>query len=352
MGDSSHVRRLRVVDSPPKLYGAVASGSDRFDGKYNTGGADGSSHDVRVETPDFGGTALPSRRRFAGVTRHRAEVYRHVESPDHSGVPMKLVYQSLAYREDDEPERYGRYGERLRERLDGVSDADTSIEVRGTPSGAPGHSYRFAYQWGVCGVLANVAALRDDPDVDALVVGNFLDPGLWEAREVLSVPVTGLCESSLLVGCATADRLGILAWNEKQIPLYRDNIRRYGLEERVVHIEDLDIPPEDRLAVFSDESAAETVAASIERAAEACRERGVELAIPGGGIPSVFLIHEDIRRAAGVPLLDPIGTAIGLAETLVELYDRRALETSPVRAFRPPPDDLWAEIRAAMEGGG
>ena len=64
---------------------------------------------------------------------------------------------------------------------------------------------------------------------DAAVIGNIFDPGLYEARQLLQIPVVGLAEAGLLLGRVLAGRPAVLCTNPLAIPRVRENAARFQL---------------------------------------------------------------------------------------------------------------------------
>ena len=80
---------------------------------------------------------------------------------------------------------------------------------------------------------------------DAVVIGCFYDPGLREARELVRIPVIGVCEASLhIASMITAGKFSILVGRKKWIPKMADNARNYGFEPKISswRILDLTVP--------------------------------------------------------------------------------------------------------------
>lgn len=67
-----------------------------------------------------------------------------------------------------------------------------------------------------------------------MVIGCFYDPGLREARELVRMPVIGVCEASLhIASMITAGKFSIVAGRKKWIPKMADNARNYGFESKI-----------------------------------------------------------------------------------------------------------------------
>jgi allantoin racemase len=69
--------------------------------------------------------------------------------------------------------------------------------------------------------------------VGAVSIGCFYDPGMWELREALDVPVVGVGEASLVVAGFVASRIAMLIGDWKWQPKMAENFRALGLGHRV-----------------------------------------------------------------------------------------------------------------------
>jgi len=69
--------------------------------------------------------------------------------------------------------------------------------------------------------------------IEAVSIGCFYDPGMWELREALGVPVVGIAEASLMLGGFLASRLAVLIGDWKWLPKMEQNARHTGMAHRI-----------------------------------------------------------------------------------------------------------------------
>lgn len=69
--------------------------------------------------------------------------------------------------------------------------------------------------------------------IGAVSIGCFYDPGMWELREALDVPVVGIAEAGLALGGFLASRLAVLIGDWKWMPKMEQNARHTGMAHRV-----------------------------------------------------------------------------------------------------------------------
>src|SRR5262249_57638358 len=71
---------------------------------------------------------------------------------------------------------------------------------------------------------------------DAFLIGNIFEPGLHALREVLNIPVLGLCEASVFLACLMGTSFSIVNVNPKFTRRVVENIANYGLSRRLVSL--------------------------------------------------------------------------------------------------------------------
>src|SRR5690349_4125418 len=90
---------------------------------------------------------------------------------------------------------------------------------------------------------AEVAALVQSLEPhDAYLIACFGDPGLDAARELTDAPVVGIGEAAYAAACLVATRFGVITTLARGVPAIEEAARRYGVAERLLAVEALDIP--------------------------------------------------------------------------------------------------------------
>ena len=255
---------------------------------------------------------------------------------------MKLWYQSMSRQTE-----WGGYPRVLRGILEKVRDPDTEIHVAGiTEVGGTGDQFRYLEYLETGEVLKNVhRAVREG--FDAFLIGNIADPGLQEAREIADMPVLGLCESALHVACMMGASFSLVTINQKFTPRIVENVRRYGLKDRMAAVNRMQVERLTDLGVaFDDADARERIVSQFERAARANAAAGAEVVIAAGGVVMALLAHAEMHEAAGMPILNGITNLVKLGEMAVKM-DRLmgGRFASKCCTYAPPPADQIAEFR-------
>ncbi|MGQ0546102.1 MAG: aspartate/glutamate racemase family protein [Betaproteobacteria bacterium] len=249
---------------------------------------------------------------------------------------LRIWYQSFT---DQNETR--RYHDRLLEHVNAVARQGNSVEVVGMDPASRKHRITELR----CGVEVVRNAIRAEREgYDAFILGHFQDTGLWEARSAVEIPVIGLGESAMLHACTLGQTIGLVTIHSLFISVHREQIRRYGLEHRIVATVAVDSSAADYVRAFSDPEVAKALAEEYGRKIALLLEQGCEVVLPAGGLPSL-LFGADLKLSAGSAcVLDSTAVAVKSAEMAVDLRRFNGTAPSRVGAFIPPTDAALAAI--------
>jgi allantoin racemase len=173
-------------------------------------------------------------------------------------------------------------------------------------------------------VVLEILAEREI-EFDAAVIAAFGDPGLGGARELMSIPVVGLAEASVLMACPLGRKFSIVSFSSRLEPWYRECVAWHGLTERLASIRMLDAQIAEVGNVQS-----ENEDLLVKLAERAIQEDGAEVVILAGaplaGLASV------VRDRISVPVVEGVAASVKMAEGLVALNPRKA----ELGSFRQP----------------
>jgi allantoin racemase len=256
---------------------------------------------------------------------------------------MKLWYQSMS-----RTQAWGQYHPVLRRIVDKVKDADTTVEIHGiTKIGGVADQYRYLEYLETGEVLDNVQRAQDE-GFDAFLIGNIADPGLRECREIASIPVLGLCESTLHLASLMGANFSLVTLNEKFTARIVENVDRAGLRSRLSGVARLKM---DRILDlkegFTDPQARQRIIDGFLQCAGTLVENGAEVVIPAGGVAMALLADAGVHDAGrGAPILNGVTALVKMGEMAVRmnrLMDGRFV--SKRLAYAPPGVDQLEEIR-------
>ncbi|MEM3832488.1 MAG: aspartate/glutamate racemase family protein [Thermoprotei archaeon] len=146
---------------------------------------------------------------------------------------------------------------------------------------------------------------------DAIVVNCYLDPAVDLLKGIIRIPVVGPCEASLALASMIGKKIGIVTVSNKAIWMIEDRVEELAFKDKVIHISG--IP----LGVLSlDEDIKRTKALVIEETKNAIKN-GAEVIVLG--CTGLTGLAKEIQNIVGIPVIDPTGAAIKVAEGLVKL---------------------------------
>lgn len=257
--------------------------------------------------------------------------------------PIKIWYQSYV-----DAENAGLYWDMLRTHLDEIVDPGTQVDVKGiTPHDSYAHpivEFRCARE-----VICNAVAAQEQ-GYDAVVIGHFQDAGLYEARSVVDIPVLALGEASMLHGCTLGQRTGVVTINRRYIPWFHHQIGKYGLRERVTGVHAMQFEPGQILGAYGDDAKTRDVVELFAEQARPLVRDGVDVLLPGGGIPMLLFSRVKDHVVDGAPVVNGIPIVVKMAEMAVRLQRLTGLGVSRVSDFVKPPPEIIEEFRTNPRG--
>jgi allantoin racemase len=173
--------------------------------------------------------------------------------------------------------------------------------------------------------------------IDAAIIGCFGDPGLEAARELVSIPVIGPGEASLLLAAQLAHRVTILSVFDSLAASHRQQAFRAGVLDKLASVRGLNIPV---LELMRDPEA--TFSRIVQVGRRAIEQDGAEVLIFGCMTMSFLGVAPKLSDALGVPVINAAQAALKAAESLVSIH----LSHSK-KAFPLPPKLQEANVAAA-----
>jgi allantoin racemase len=199
--------------------------------------------------------------------------------------------------------------DRLRRELEGVKDRATELTVTNPAEGPAAIESAADEAQAIPPMLALIREAA--PRHDAVVIACFSDPGLEEARTLVSIPVVGIEESSLHLA-AQLGRFTILTSRCARVPAKVEHVEHLGLSSRLASVRPLEMG-----VLEMDADPDQARARILQVGAEAFREDGAEVIVLGcAGLAGHAVA---LGVALGLTVIDPSPVALATAEMLVRL---------------------------------
>jgi allantoin racemase len=180
------------------------------------------------------------------------------------------------------------------------------------------------------GVMDAVARLLDAGglDHDAVVLAGFGEHGKDALQEMLTVPVFDIAECAAHIAHLIGRRFSVVTTLTRSIAPIEDRLMLAGLDAHCVSVRACGVGTAE---VDADPAAA--VAAIVNEAVRAVSEDGADVICLGcAGMAGVTAA---ITEKAGVPAVDGVAAAVGLAQAVVGL----GLSTSKAGVYAPGPNN-------------
>ena len=151
---------------------------------------------------------------------------------------------------------------------------------------------------------------------DAALVNCFANPGAWEARELVQIPVIGAGEAALYVGLMLGSRLGVIEagrtyrtrWHGAMHYVNDRWVKAFSLSQRIVSMRPIGLPVEDL-------PTRESTMVALSKVGQKCIEDGAEVLILG--CTGMIGYAEELQDTLDVPVVDPSIASLKMAEMLL-----------------------------------
>lgn len=168
-------------------------------------------------------------------------------------------------------------------------------------------------------------ALQESEGHDAVILAGFGELGREALQELLDVPALDITEAAAHVACLLGKTFGVVTTVNRAIPSIEDRLVVDGLRGRCTGVRAVAVP------VLDLNADSERAVSEIIRAGDLLVREGAEVLCLG--CAGMSGLSQRVSAALGVPVVDGVGAAVQLAESL----HRLGLRTSKVRFFAPSP---------------
>jgi Asp/Glu/hydantoin racemase len=246
------------------------------------------------------------------------------------------------------------YEDAMRDHLGKVLRPDTEVAFHGQapgtyPSHYPGDDIGYGYTFWIHGnqwIAAGRAA--EAQGFDAYAMCTLPNPMLREARSLLDIPVIGMGETCCHLATMFGQRFAIMLFIERMIPLYREQVRNYGLSDRCAGVVPSGLKFDGVLAAYKNPATA------IEQFQEAARrvikETGADVIIPGEVPLNLLMARNGVARVDDVPIIDGLASTMKMAELMVDLQRATGIKHSRHGWFNSVPSAERVEQVGAFYG--
>lgn len=196
------------------------------------------------------------------------------------------------------------------------------------------------------------AALEAERDgFDGVFLGCWNDP-LWEAREVMNIPVASVSEQSMLASLSMAKRFAVVTVSRKTTVAVENDLMSYGLQSRAIARPVRTIEPQSDAALLlgAVDDPASGFIPRLEEVAAGCIRDGAEIILVGCAYYGPLLRAAGYTEipGTGVPVLDSTTVALKYLETMTDISQRLGIVKSTRLTLQPPAGDALRKSRHSL----
>jgi allantoin racemase len=195
------------------------------------------------------------------------------------------------------------------EKLQAFLSPGVTIETRRQVGGPESIESMWEEYLSVPGTM-DVALQAERDGFDAVIPGCFGDPGLDGIREIVSIPVVGPGQASMMVAATLGHKFSIISVVENIIRPLENLAMLHGLSSKLASVRQIGIPV---LELNSDPDY--TFGRAIEVCREAIEKDRADVLVMGCG--TLSFRSEELAAELGVPVVNPLRAALRMAELYV-----------------------------------
>jgi len=183
---------------------------------------------------------------------------------------------------------------------------------------------------------------------DAVFLSCNLDIGLYECRQMCTIPVTATLESAALVAHTMARRFSLLSVDYQNGQIQKMMLEQYQLDKGLASVRSFDIDAND---LYLDKNSETFIRDRVvETAKRAVEEDGAEVLLAGCTLAGSVL-SKTMREHADdlpAPVVDGMLTGFKMAEMMVSLAAVGLPPVSRIGVYEQPPLDDLRRLRKAQ----
>ena len=233
-----------------------------------------------------------------------------------------------------------------------VKRLDTEVSFQAVPrglglSGLAGFGY-YGVRFMNDREILRSACRAESEGYDGVVIACYFDPAVRAARQLLSLPVVGIAEASMLMAGLMGLRFAVVTSDRRYVEDMAETAMLYGMEARAIEprpVRAIGMGEQEFLGCLGGEF--DPLVEDFSRVASGCIQDGAQIVIAGCGLMSPALTQAGLREIEGIPVIDPVIAGIKVLEMMVDLK-RAGLPTVSRRGlFEQVPAQILEDARRA-----
>ncbi|MGW1602389.1 aspartate/glutamate racemase family protein [Streptomyces eurythermus] len=205
----------------------------------------------------------------------------------------------------------------------GAAGPDTTVTGL-TPAWGPESAEGWLDSYLSAAAVLDALRTYDGPPYDAVVLAGFGEHGREGVRELVDVPVVDITEAAAHLACLLGRRYGVVTTLDRSRGQIEDSLETAGVARNCAAVVGTGLGVLD---LATDPARTRT---AFLGAAERARDAGAEVLILG--CAGMTGLERTVAHRLGLPVVDGVGAAVKLAESLVAL----GLTTSRAGGYAKP----------------
>jgi allantoin racemase len=224
------------------------------------------------------------------------------------------------------------------ERCSNVARPNTEIVFENIADVYPLNYVTYIYYRHKCAeAVVQRVVLAQEEGFDGVFISCCYDPGLWEARELVDIPVTAAFEAGAHYTNAIAQRYSVIATEPKTVHCYRELAQLYGTADKLASVRHIDL---SAALSYPEQTPPEEIGRRTVEVARRCvADDGAEAILMGCTLQSCPLTTAGIGDAMGAPIIDPVLVGMKVIEFMVEARAAGLPTLSRFGTWQKPPRD-------------
>jgi allantoin racemase len=233
-----------------------------------------------------------------------------------------------------------KYEQALKKHTSKVARPGTVVDVNGVDFKTPKIDSSFYYDYLNRGQIIRNAIRAEKQGYDGFCVGCTLDPGFYEIRQVVDIPVLFVGETAMHLACLLAPKFALLSNNEPLLKRVEDHAKGYGLRERLVETGHFGLSLDQIKEGFNNpKPILDGLTPVVKKAAEG----GADIMISTCQVLSMVLAEQEVREVGGIPILDSVGALVKIMELMID-FQAIGIRRSRRGFYAPVLKDELAEV--------
>ena len=194
---------------------------------------------------------------------------------------------------------------------------DTEVEVTNLKKGPTYLDFHY-YKSFIVQEMIEMGIQAEKDGYDGVIFACMLDPGVFEAKECVDIPLIGTHEPTIHLASMLGHRFALATNSDKSAPSMANLIRVYGLEAKCVGSGSIQMSLDE---IFDNPAKCKD---NVLKAVRWAKERGADVLVQACTIQSAFFIDayglsEATFNIEGLTVLDPNIIGLKTMEMLVDL---------------------------------